>query len=85
MQNFEEFLKLVEMVVVHVLGSVEDKCLFSSVDFLKSKLWNNQEEHIQVVVGMFSQKIYTLENFPYEKMCDEWFLLDEQGCYLASA
>jgi hypothetical protein len=45
-QNFGEFLKLAEMAVVHVLGSVEDERLFSSVGFLKSKLRNNLEEHI---------------------------------------
>lgn len=54
-QNFGEFLKLAEIAVIHVLGSIEDERLFSSVGFLKSKLRNNLEEHIQIVVGMFSQ------------------------------
>lgn len=83
-QNFGEFLKLAKMAVVHVLGSVEDERLFSSVGFLKSKLRNNLEEHIQVVVGMFSQRIYTLENFPYQKVFDEWFMSGGRGRYLAS-
>jgi len=39
--NFGEFLKLAKMAVVHILGSVEDECLFSSVGFLKSELGEN--------------------------------------------
>jgi hypothetical protein len=82
-QNFGEFLKLAEMVVVHVLGSVEDERLFSSVGFLKSKLRNNLEEHIQVVVGMFSQRVFTLQDFPYQKVFNEWFVSGGRGRYLA--
>jgi len=63
--NFGEFIKLAELVVVHVLGSIEDEHLFSSVGFLNSKLCNHLEENIQVVLGMFAPKIYTLESFPY--------------------
>jgi len=64
-QNFGEFLKLVELVVVHVLEFVEDEWLFSIVGFLKSKLYNNFEEQIQVVVGMyvFSKHIHLGELF----------------------
>jgi len=74
MQNFGEFLKLAEIVVVHVLGSIEDERLLSSVGFFKSKLCNNLEEHIQGVVGMFSQHIYTLKTFPYQRVFDDWFV-----------
>lgn len=83
-KTFGEFLKLAEMAVVYVLGSVEDECLFSSVGFLKSKLRNHLEENLQVVVGMFSQRIFTLENFPYQKVFDEWFVAGGRGRYLAS-
>ena len=83
-QNFSEFLKLAEIALVHVLGSVEDERLFSSVGFLKSKLRNNLEDHLQVVVGMFSQGIFTLENFPYQKVFDEWFVSGGRGRYLTS-
>jgi hypothetical protein len=51
-QNFSEFIKLAQIVVIHVLGSVEDERLFSSVAFLKSKLRASLDEHLQVVVGM---------------------------------
>jgi len=65
-QNFREFLKLAEIAVVHVLDSVEDERLFSRMDSLKSKLRNNLEEHIQIVVEMFFQRIYSLETFSYQ-------------------
>lgn len=83
-ENFGEFLKLAEMALVHVIGSVEDERLFSSVAFLKSKLRNNLNEHIQVVVGMFSQRIFTLENFPYQSVFDDWYVTGGRGRYLAS-
>jgi len=83
-QNFGEFLKLAEIAIVHVIGSVEDKRCFSSVGFLKSKLRNNLDEHIQVVLGMHFQRVYTLENFPYQVVFDEWFVAGGRSRYLVS-
>lgn len=83
-QNFGEFLKLAEIAVVHVLGSVEDEHLFSTVGFLKSKLRSNLEEHIQVVVGIFSQRLYTLQTFLYQRVFDDWFVSGGRGRYLTS-
>lgn len=34
-KNFFEFIKLDEIVVTHVIGSVEDEKTFSSISFLK--------------------------------------------------
>jgi len=83
-QNFGEFLNLVEIVVIHVLGFVEDEHFFSSMGFLKSKLCNNLEEHIQVVVGMFFQHVYTLETFLYQRIFDEQFISGRRRRYMAS-
>lgn len=55
------------MAVVMVLGSVEDERTFSSVKFLKSPLRNSLDAHLNLVVGMYSQKMFTLKNFPYEE------------------
>jgi hypothetical protein len=49
--HFSEFMKLAEVAVIHVLGSVEDERTFSSVSFLKSKLRNSLDVHLQLVVG----------------------------------
>lgn len=70
------------MALVHVLGSVEDERLFSSMGFLKSKLRNKLEEHIELVVGMFSHRVFSLENFPYQKVFDNWFITGKRGRYL---
>lgn len=45
---------------MHVIGSVEDERCFSSVSDLKSKLRNGLQEFIEVVLGMYSQRIYSL-------------------------
>jgi len=82
-QNFGEFLKLAEMAMVHVIRSVEDERLFSSLGFLKSKLRSKLDEHIEVVVGMYSQRVFDLENFPYQRVFDEWFVSGGRGRYLA--
>ena len=70
--GFPEYLKLAEIALVHVIGSVEDERVFSSVSFLKTKLRNSLDPHLGVVVGMYSQKIYTLQNFPYDAVFDSW-------------
>jgi len=69
---FPEFYKLAEIAIVQVLGSVEDERCFSSLAFLKNKLRNSLDTHLECVVGMYSQKIFTLENFPYEDAYNEW-------------
>jgi len=79
--EFFEFFKLAEMALVHVLGSVEDERTFSVLNFLKSKLKNNLEDHLQLVVGMFSQSIFTLENFPYDATFTDWLNGGERSRY----
>jgi hypothetical protein len=51
---FPEYMRLAEMVVVHVLGLVQDERCFSSLSFLKNKLRNSLDQHLQLVVGMYS-------------------------------
>jgi len=79
--EFFEFFKLVEMALVHVLGNVEDEYTFSTLNFLKSKLRNNLEDHLQLVVGMFSQRIFTLENFLYDATFTDWLNGGERSRY----
>ena len=55
-----------------MIGSVEDERVFSFVSFLKTKLCNSIDSHLGVVVGMYSQNIYTLQNFPYDVVFDSW-------------
>lgn len=84
-QSFSEFLKLAELAVTHVIGSVEDERLFSALKFVKSKLRASLDDHLQVAVGMYAQRIFTLETFPYPKVFDEWYSTGGRGRYLAHA
>jgi hypothetical protein len=69
---YPEYRKLAKIAVTHVLGSVEDERCFSSVRFLKNKLRNPLDNNLEVVVGMFSQRVFSLETFPYETCFDQW-------------
>jgi hypothetical protein len=40
MFNFFKFMKVVLLVVVQIMGSMEDDKTFSTLMFLKTKLWN---------------------------------------------
>jgi hypothetical protein len=41
---------------------------FSNLVFMKSKLYNKFTTHFPIVVHMFTQQFYTLENFLYAKL-----------------
>ena len=69
-------------MLVQVIGGVEDERVFSSLSFLKTKLRNPLDPHLGVVVGMYSQNIYTLQNFPYVSIFDSWTnVVDVHGRY----
>jgi len=70
--SFLEYLKLVEMAIVHVLGNVEDEHCFSFLAFLKHKLRATLNPHLPPVVGMHCQKNYTLKTVPYATAFDAW-------------
>ncbi len=48
-------LKLVEIVIVMVLGNVEEKRTFFFVNFMKSKFCNHLTTHLDLVVKMHLQ------------------------------
>ena len=65
--NFLEFVKLVEIAIVQILGSMEDEITFSSLSFLKDKTKNRLDNtHLSLVVGMHVQEVYILKDFPYD-------------------
>ncbi len=69
---FPKYLKLAKITMTHVLGSIEDKQCFSSISFLKKKLCNYLNPHLELVVAMYFQKFFTMENFPYQVSYDLW-------------
>jgi hypothetical protein len=63
-QILSEYLKLDELAIFMVLGSVDGERTFFNVNILKSKLWNWLTIHLDLVVRMFAQKFYDLNSFP---------------------
>ncbi len=70
--NLLEYLKLVELAIVMVLGSVKDEKTFSIVNFMKSKLCNYLTFHLDLVIVMHAQNFYELETFPFYIITQEW-------------
>jgi hypothetical protein len=68
--NFQNILHCPNVVAVMVLGNVEDEHCFSTLSFMKSKLWNQLTTHLDLVVKMFAQDHYILDTFPFEDWVD---------------
>ncbi|KAG0597198.1 hypothetical protein M758_UG320000, partial [Ceratodon purpureus] len=79
---YPEYIKLAQIAVVHVLVSMQDERCFNSLSFLKNKLRNALDAHLQLVVGMYSQQCFNIQNFPYEECFDKWANAGERYRYL---
>jgi hypothetical protein len=60
---FLEYLKVVEIVMVHALGSIENKQCLNFVAFLKKKVHNCLNNHLHQVVSLNAQKFFSLGTF----------------------
>jgi len=49
-----EFIKVAEIVILEVLGNVEDERTFSTLSFMKSKLQNRLGGHVNTCVKLFA-------------------------------
>ena len=58
-------MKVANIAVNAVLGSVEDECIFSKLKFMKSKLRNKLGGYLDTTMCMFSQGFYSQEMLPY--------------------
>jgi hypothetical protein len=67
-----KYIKIVEIVVLQIIGLVEDELCFNAFNFMKTKLRNKLMTHLDLVIRMFGQKNYTLENFPYSHAIEKW-------------
>ncbi len=59
--------QVVEIFVVMVLESVENKQCLPTLSFIKSKLKSRLTTHLDLVVRMFSQYHYLMNIFPFGK------------------
>jgi hypothetical protein len=70
--SFPKYVKLAELAMVQVIGSVEDKKCFSILTFMNSKFCNKLTTHLSFIVQMFVQRFYTIHNFPYKECIEQW-------------
>jgi len=71
--NFKlsKFIKVEEIDVAQVIGCVENKiCLY--IFFMKNKLRNKLIDCLNLIVCMFSQKLFPLESFVYNDAIHAW-------------
>jgi len=80
-KTFSEYVKLAQIAMIHVLGSIEDEHCFSSLSFLKDRLQNRLDANLGVVVGMKAQQVYTINNFPYKECFEQWVHLAKRYHY----
>jgi hypothetical protein len=67
-----EFMRLAKLVIVQVIGSVENERTFSTLDFMKSKLRNRLVRHLDIAICMFAQDFFTKETFPFQVVIMDW-------------
>jgi hypothetical protein len=72
MMKMLKWFKLVEISIVQVLGSKEDEWCFSTFSFMKNKVHNWLNTHLNLCVKMFGQTFFSFDNFSY----------DENHCFL---
>jgi hypothetical protein len=58
--------------MVQITGFVEDERTFSTLTFMKMRLWNKLYEHLDLVVCMFAKLLYTIDSFPYNDVITIW-------------
>jgi len=67
-----EFMKVVELTMVQIMGCVEDEKTFSTLTFIKIRLWNKLCEHLDLMVCMFAQPFYDVDSFHYNDAITTW-------------
>jgi hypothetical protein len=69
---FPTYLKLVEIVMIHVFVYVKDERCVNFVSYFESKLWNHLIMHLLLVVVMYAQRLFTFDTFPYATRFESW-------------
>ena len=72
LSRLSEYMKVTNIAVTAVLGSVEDEQTFSTLKFMKSKVRNRLGGHLDTTMRMFSQGYYSQETFPYQEAISHW-------------
>jgi hypothetical protein len=70
--KLNEYIKVAEIAMVQILGSIEDERIFSNLPFMKSTLHNKLTTHFNLCVRMFTHNFYNVSNFPYDAAIATW-------------
>jgi hypothetical protein len=54
------------MAIIQVISNVENERTFSTLTFMRSKLWNQLVGHLDNVIGMFIQDFFTKDTFSFQ-------------------
>jgi hypothetical protein len=60
------------MTIVLVFKFVKDKCIFSTIVFIKDKLQNWLNQHLDTIMCIFTQELCTQKKFPYQDAITHW-------------
>lgn len=70
--QISEYAKLAKLVLVMIIGSVEDERTFSRLDYIKNKKRNSLDKHLDICVRAFEQNFYDLGTFPFNEAINAW-------------
>jgi hypothetical protein len=65
-QHLSKFMQFGEPTIVQIICNVEDEGTFSTLTFMKSKLWNQLARHLDITIYMVAQKKFTKEMFLFQ-------------------
>ncbi len=63
-----EYLKLVELAIVIILGNVEDGRTFSTINLVKFKFHNYLTSHLNLAFKRHAQEFYKFKTFHFYKL-----------------
>ena len=67
-----EFLKLAKIAAITILGFVEDERTFPTLNYMKFKVRNNLQDHLDLVIFVYGQIFYELKSFPMHDAISKW-------------
>jgi hypothetical protein len=60
-------MKLIKLAIIQGISNLEDEKTFSTLSFMKSKLWNHLAWHLNIAICMFAQDFFAKETFTFHR------------------
>jgi hypothetical protein len=70
--NLSKYIKLAEINNVKVIGLVKGKWTFNVVAFMKKKLCNHLNIHLDLCTRFHSQQLFILQKKSYDQAMAKW-------------